>query len=255
VLGKRPGDTLQHTPGVRDGRRTPRILALIATHAQLLHLLHAYGYGFLGVLIALETMGLPLPGEGVLIAASLYAAATHKLDINLVVLWAAMGAILGNIGGYLIGREVGVWLLPRYGRYVGLTEKRVRIGHYLFDRHGGTVVFVGRFIALLRTFAALLAGSVRMNWRSFMLANVTSGILWASLYGYGGYRLGRAVKRVAGPAEMVIVAVAIVVLVLTAIFLKRNEARLEREAEEALAARERERQRRRGRRGERRVDV
>lgn len=217
----------------------------IVTHAQFLTLLHDYGYGFLGVLIALETMGLPLPGEGVLIAASLYAAATHRLDINIVVLSAATGAILGNLVGYLIGRELGVWLLLRYGRYVGLNERRVRIGHYLFDKHGGKVVFIGRFIALLRTFAALLAGAVRMSWRSFMIANVTSGIIWASLYGFGTWRLGRAIKRVAGPAEVAIIAVAIVVLIVTAVFLKRNEARLEREADAALAEQERRRGQRR----------
>jgi membrane protein DedA with SNARE-associated domain len=217
----------------------------IVTHAQFLTLLHDYGYGFLGVLIALETMGLPLPGEGVLIAASLYAAATHRLDINIVVLSAATGAILGNLVGYLIGRELGVWLLLRYGRYVGLNERRVRIGHYLFDKHGGKVVFIGRFIALLRTFAALLAGAVRMSWRSFMIANVTSGIIWASLYGFGTWRLGRAIKRVAGPAEVAIIAVAIVVLIVTAVFLKRNEVRLEREADAALAEQERRRGQRR----------
>lgn len=217
----------------------------IVTHAQFLHLLHTYGYTFLGVLVALDTMGLPLPGEGVLIAAALYTAATHKLDINIVVMVAATGAILGNLGGYLIGREFGFRLLLRYGRYVGLTEKRVRIGHYLFDKHGGKVVFVGRFIALLRTFAALLAGAVRMNWRSFMLANVSSAILWACFYGYGGWKLGHAVKRVAGPAEVVIITAAIVIAIATAVFLKRNEARLEREAEAALEAEERRRRRRR----------
>src|SRR5690349_22734487 len=111
-------------------------------------------------------MGVPLPGESVLVLAALYAA-RHGQSITALIASAAVGAILGDNVGYWIGREFGYRLLLRYGRYVGLTETRIKLGQYLFLHHGGKVVFFGRFIAVLRVLAAVLAGVNRMEWRSF----------------------------------------------------------------------------------------
>jgi membrane protein DedA with SNARE-associated domain len=120
-----------------------------------MHLIAPYGYWTVGGIIALESMGLPLPGEATLVAAAVYAATTHHLNIWLVIAAAATGAIVGDNIGYWIGREIGYPLLLRYGHYVYLTEARIKLGQYLFFRHGGKIVFFGRFVAVLRALAAI----------------------------------------------------------------------------------------------------
>jgi membrane protein DedA with SNARE-associated domain len=134
-----------------------------------MHLIATYGYWTVGGIIALESMGLPLPGEATLIAAAVYAATTHHLNIWLVIAAAATGAIVGDNIGYWIGREIGYRLLLRYGHYVYLTEARIKLGQYLFFRHGGKIVFFGRFVAVLRALAAILAGR-----QSYELAAVST---------------------------------------------------------------------------------
>ena len=100
--------------------------------------------------------------------------------------------------GYLIGRDFGYWLLLRYGGYVGITEARIKLGQYLFLRHGGKIIIVAQFIPVLRTLAGILAGANRMPWRHFMLANVLGACLWAMFFGIAAYTLGRQVERLAG---------------------------------------------------------
>jgi membrane protein DedA with SNARE-associated domain len=127
----------------------------------------AYGYWAVLVLVGLESMGLPLPGETALISAAVYAGTSHELNIIGVVAAAAAGAVIGDNIGYEIGRLMGFPILRRYGPRIGLDERRLRLGQYLFRRYGGAIVFFGRFAALLRTFAALLAGTNRMPWPRF----------------------------------------------------------------------------------------
>jgi membrane protein DedA with SNARE-associated domain len=97
------------------------------TEAQITELLQQYGYGMLGLVVCLEAVGLPLPGESLVIAAALYAGATHQLEIALVVAVAASAAIVGDNIGYAIGRTVGARLVRRYGQYVGITEDRLSL--------------------------------------------------------------------------------------------------------------------------------
>ena len=198
------------------------------------HLLGDYGYGAVFIVIMLEAMGIPLPGESLVIAASIYAATTGRLQIWAVVLAAIGGAIMGDNLGYLIGRWAGIPLLKRYGRHVGLTDKRLDLSRYLFKTQGGKVVFVGRFIAILRTFVALFAGANNMEWKTFLLWNAVGGVAWASLYGFGAYLLGNEMKRLAGPIGIAIAVVAAIVVVVAVVFLRRNEARLEDKAEQAM---------------------
>ena len=101
------------------------------------HLVATYGYPAIALVIALESMGAPVPGETVLITAAIYAGATHQLNIVFVVLAAALGAILGDNGGFWIGRRLGFPLLQRYGPLVRLDERRLKLGRYLFDRKCG----------------------------------------------------------------------------------------------------------------------
>ena len=121
-------------------------------------LCQAYGLYAVFAFIALESMGVPLPGETILIVAGIYAGATRRIDILSVIGIAASAAIIGDNIGYLVGRSVGQASLRKYGRHIGLDERRIKIGQYLFLRQGGKIVFFGRFVAVLRAFAALLAG-------------------------------------------------------------------------------------------------
>ena len=106
--------------------------------------------------------------------------------------------------GYWVGREFGFPLVYRYGRYIRLDERRLKVGQYLFLRHGGKIVFFGRFVAVLRAFAAFLAGVNRYNWAAFFLFNAAGGIVWATIFGVGGYLLGRAFEHYARPVGIAV---------------------------------------------------
>lgn len=201
---------------------------------QITHLLQTYGYWAVLVFVAIESTGIPFPGETMLLAAAIYAGATHHLSLPLVIAAAATGAILGDNVGFWVGREGGYRLLHRYGRYIRLDERRLKLGQYLFMRHGGKVVFFGRFVAVLRAWAAFLAGANAMKWPRFLVFNAAGGIVWATLYGVGGYILGANVHRIAGPVGIAGVVIAAVLLIAGFVFLRRNERRLEDEAELAL---------------------
>jgi membrane protein DedA with SNARE-associated domain len=189
----------------------------------LTQLLHTYGYVVLGVVIGLESIGLPLPGETLLISAAVLAVTSHQLNIALVIAFAALGAIVGQICGYLIGWLVGFRLLQRYGRHIGLTERRLAYGRALFERHGAKVIIVSRFIVLLRTLAGLLAGANRMPWTRFLLANIAGSLAWATLYGAGAYAFGHEAKHLAGPVAIAIGVIAATALVAAGIYVRRRE--------------------------------
>ena len=198
------------------------------------NLVAQYGYLAVLVIVGLESTGVPLPGETTLVAAALYAGATHNLNIVGVVIAAAVGAILGDNLGYLIGHWGGYRLLIRYGRYIRLSEKRIKIARYLFLRYGGEVVFFGRFTAILRAYAAFLAGTTRMPWRRFLFFNAAGGIAWATIYGGGAYLLGRQIERLSVPFEIVFVAAAVIAIVVGALIIRRQEERLAVAAEKVF---------------------
>ena len=180
-------------------------------------LLEQYGYVAVLLAVMLESIGFPLPGESLMIAAALYAASTHHLDIFGLVPVAAAGAICGDQIGYFLGRWIGYRVLERWGQRVGLSDERLKLGRFLFRRYGAGVVFTGRFVAFLRTFAALLAGANQMPWHRFLLWNALGGVCWTGLYGFGAYALGDAAKRLSGPVGIgwgLVGGVALVVLVM-----------------------------------------
>ncbi len=202
--------------------------------SDLLHLLTTYGYIAVLIVVGIESIGIPFPGETMLLVAAIYAGRTHHLVIPLVIMAAATGAILGDNIGFWIGREGGYRLLRRYGRYIRLDERKLKLGHYLFLKHGGKVVFFGRFIAVLRTFAAFLAGTNRMRWPRFLLFNAAGGIVWATIFGLGGYFLGDNIHRLTGTIGIIISILAALIILGFLLFLRRNEHRLEDEAERAF---------------------
>ena len=141
-------------------------------------------------------MQLPLPGETILVGAALLAGTTGQLSIIAVVVAAAAGAIVGDGIGYAAGRRFGLPMLEKYGHYIHLDKDRLLIGRYLFFQYGSVVVFVGRFVAVLRMFAALLAGANRMPWGRFTFFNVSGGICWASSFGFGAHAVGTAIYKI-----------------------------------------------------------
>lgn len=204
------------------------------------HLITSYGYAAVFVLVAVESLGVPLPGETALIAAATYAG-VHSgsgnqahLQVWLIFLVGAAAAIIGDTIGYWIGDVGGFRLLRRYGHYVRLDEPKVKVARYLFARHGGKVVFFGRFVSVLRTYAAFLAGTTRMRYRRFLAFNATGGILWAAVYTFTAYYAGAELKRVSSTVTIVLVVAAVVVIVVGIVLVRRHFGALQEVAEKAF---------------------
>ena len=215
----------------RCGLRNTLVLALLGGH--LRSWIDTYGYEAVFVLVGLESVGVPLPGETALITAALYAATTHHLNIAVIVGVAAAGAIIGDNVGFALGRWGGYRILRRYGGYVRLDQRRLKIGLYIFREHGGIVVFIGRFIAVLRTYAAFLAGTNRMSWPRFLVFNAAGGITWAVVIGLA-YYTGNAVAHLRGPLDVFLGALALAVVAGSLIYLHKAEDRYAAKAEHAF---------------------
>ncbi len=215
-------------------------MGIIFDQAQLIHLVSIYGYWAIFFVVSLESAGLPLPGETMLVGAAIYASQTGGLAIEHVILAAAAGAIVGDNIGYWVGREFGTGFLERHGGRFGITAGKLRLGQYLFMRWGGWIVFLGRFIALLRVLAALLAGVNRLEPKRFFAFNAAGGLVWAHVFGLGGYYLTTAFKRLEGPFAFAAFVLVLVGIVHLSQYLRANEKRLLAEAETAIGAREAE---------------
>ena len=174
------------------------------------HVIEGYGYYALALVVAGESAGVPLPGETMLVTASIYAGTRHGLDIRAVIAVAAVAAILGDNFGFFVGRRYGGAVLHRFGPRIGLDGRKQMLGRYLFKRYGAAIVFFGRYVALLRTYAALLAGVNRLPPLAFFCWNAAGGITWATLFGLGGYLAGKGIERIAGPFGYVALALALV---------------------------------------------
>ena len=156
--------------------------------------------------------------------AALLAATTGQINIVVVVLAAAAGAIVGDATGYMVGRRFGLPLIRRYGRYIRLDENRLLIGRYLFFRYGNVVVFFGRFVAVLRMFAALLAGANSMPAGRFFFFNITGGVCWACLFGFGAYAVGAEIYTISGTLSVISLGLFIAAGYALSTCIRRNEA-------------------------------
>jgi membrane protein DedA with SNARE-associated domain len=156
----------------------------------LARLLQLYTYPVLLLLVLLESLGIPLPGEIALVTAAAYA--SHgRISIYVVIALAAAGASIGGVLGYWIGIKGGLPLIARYGGYVGIRQSNVDKAHAFFERNGSKTVLFGRFIALLRTWAAIVAGAACMSFKKFVIYNTIGSITWAIVFGWLGYFFGR----------------------------------------------------------------
>ncbi len=199
-------------------------------------MISAHGAWVVGLLVGLESLGLPLPGEAVLVAAAIYAGTTGDLSITGVLAAALVGAVVGDSMGYLIGRTLGWPFLLRHGGRVGLSRERLQVGRLLLLRHGGKVVFFGRFVAFLRVLAASLAGASGMAWPRFALFNAAGGAVWVGVFGGAAYLLGTQAHRLLGPLGVATLLLGVAGAVTAAVLVRRTEARLRAEAVGALPA-------------------
>ena len=143
------------------------------------------------LLIAVESAGVPLPGETALVASGVLASQS-KLNIVVVIVVASAAAIVGDNGGYWLGRKGGRRLLERWSLVSRHAQRVLPRAERLFAKHGGKTVFFGRFIAILRITAAWMAGISHMTWWRFLVFNAAGGILWATLVGLVAYYSGNA---------------------------------------------------------------
>jgi membrane protein DedA with SNARE-associated domain len=141
---------------------------------------------------------------------------------------AAAGAIVGDNIGFWVGREFGEPLLEKWGHLIGLDARKRMLGRFLFERYGGSIVFFGRFVALLAGANGLAP------WR-FFIFNAAGGIIWATVFGTGGYLLGEGIRRIAGPVGWALLALAAVIGFVLWRYYKKHEETLLARAEREMA--------------------
>jgi membrane protein DedA with SNARE-associated domain/membrane-associated phospholipid phosphatase len=182
----------------------------------ILHLISQYGYLIILFGVMAESMGVPLPGETILISAGILVQRGH-LDLGDAIFFGILGAVVGDQIGYWVGREGGRPFILRWGRFVFITPERLARAEAFFARHGGKAVFMARFFSGLRVFGALVAGMSRMRWGTFFLFNALGGAVWATVAVLVGYFLGSSldvVERWTGRASILLLALALLALVL-----------------------------------------
>ncbi|MFD4655589.1 DedA family protein [Kitasatospora sp. NPDC058444] len=195
--------------------------------AGLAPLLDHYGYLAVALLVLLDNCGIPVPGQTILVLASVYAGTGH-LDFAAVLVIATGAAALGNSLGYLIGHTGGRAFVHRWGRYVLLTPARMERADGFFARHGGQVVTVARFVDGLRQYNGIVAGTTEMPWRRFWPFNLLGAVLWTAVWGTLGYLAGANIGTVYRTALRYQVWFAVGLGVLVAAFLLRQVLRRRR---------------------------
>ncbi len=178
----------------------------------------AYGVAVVFVVLTFESFGVPLPGESLLVVASIMAGrGTVSFPALLIAAWA--GAVAGDNIGYWIGRSLGHTLISRYGGKIGLTPVRFAKVEAVFAKYGAATVGFARFINFLRQLNGIVAGTLEMPWWRFMLFNALGAALWVGVWAGSGYYFGRYGSSIAAFAQDFAIAGAIAGLLVAAVFL------------------------------------
>jgi membrane-associated protein len=216
--------------------------------ATFLDVAQTIGLPVVFALVAIETMGIPVPGETALITAAIVASRGH-LQIEAVIAVAAAAAIVGDNVGFAIGRKLGRRLLTAPGPLLHHRRRVIAVGEPFFDRHGPKAVFLGRWVTGLRITAAWMAGVTRMSWPTFVFWNALGGIAWATSIGLVAYFVGHSAEKfihLAGIGGAVVVVLGGLVLWLVLRTRRQRaeelvdaevEAQLEAEAEPEASGR------------------
>ena len=189
--------------------------------ASFLSVTQNLGLPVLGLLVGIEALGVPLPGETAVIFAGL-AANQGRLSIVAVIVVAASGAIIGDNIGFVIGRRGGRALLERPGRFAEERRRVLEIGDPFFERHGPKAVFLGRWITGLRVWTSWLAGASDMRWPTFMLWNALGGTAWAASVALAAYYGGTGVEQVFSKIGLYGGIAAGVLVVLAVVYVRRR---------------------------------
>ncbi len=192
---------------------------------QIEHLLHHYGLGLVFAVVGLQALGAPLPGTTVLIAAALYAGASHGLPIAGVIVAGVLGVMIGSTAGFAIGRWRGKGLLLWIGRRLRQSPQRVEQLRSEFAVHGGAWLFMGRFITGLRNLTGVLAGSSGMAIRRFLILNAAAALVWASLNVLEYYWFGDALAAADTWLQVVLGCAGIAWMLLSFRLLRRRALR------------------------------
>src|SRR5919107_4339843 len=202
---------------------------------RVLSLIEQYGYLLILFGVMLESTGVPLPGETILLAAGVLAQRGH-LDLGDAIVFGILGAVIGDQIGYWVGREGGRPFVLRWGRYIFITPERLGRAEAFFGRHGGKAVFLARFFSGLRIFGALVAGISRMRWRTFLFYNALGGASWTAVAVLVGYFLGGSlglVEQWAGRASVLLLILIALTLALYLVYrwVSNHPERIRRVAE------------------------
>ncbi|HWC84968.1 MAG TPA: VTT domain-containing protein [Solirubrobacteraceae bacterium] len=203
------------------------------TGHEISHLLHEYGLGIVFVATALQAVGAPIPGTTVLIAAALYAAASHGLPIAGVIAAGALGALVGTSAGFALGRWRGEWVIGHAGRLLRQSPERVAFMRREFAAHGGWLLFYSRFVTGLRNVIGLLAGASGMSVRRFLPVTAAAATAWALINGLEYFWFGDAVAGASTWLQIVLIVVGLAWLVVSFRLLRRHTLRRWRESEGA----------------------
>jgi membrane protein DedA with SNARE-associated domain len=187
------------------------------------HFLNQYGLIVVFVVVFLETMGIPLPGETALIAAAILAAQGH-FSITSVIVVGATAAILGDNTGYWLGRELGRGFLQRYGVVRRFSDRVIPPAERFFEKHGGKAIFLARWFSGFRVAGAWIAGFSRMPWWRFFIWNASGGIVWAVTVSLVAYYAGEAAANAIGHYGLIGagVVVVLVALILAGMYVWRR---------------------------------
>ena len=172
-------------------------------------LIEQYGYLIVFFGVMLGTMGIPFPSAAILLAAGVLVQQGH-LDLRDAVVVGILGAIIGNQIGYWVGHRAGRPFVLKWGRYVKLTPERLEQVERLFARHGGKAVFAARFFSISRVLEALVAGTSRMRWGTFLFYSALGGAVWATVVVLVGYFFGESwvsAQHWSGRAPLVLVLI------------------------------------------------
>ncbi len=192
--------------------------------ASILSLTTNLGLPVIGLVVGIEALGIPLPGETAVILGGL-AASQGRLSIVAVIVVAAAGAIIGDNVGFAIGRKGGRRLLERPGRFYDERQRMLAIGDPFFERHGPKAVFLGRWITGLRVWTSWLAGASDMRWHAFLLWNALGGAAWATSVALAAYYGGNGAKQVFSKIGLYGIPVALAIFAVFALWWWRRRRR------------------------------